>query len=79
MTKIYDQLKDGIRLDVQNKTWSNFKELLANSSEFVAFKIEEDYSAYLIDTHDMNKIRDLSAGQSLILISCFCCSIKIRS
>ena len=76
MTKIYDQLKDEIRLDVQNKTWSNFKELLANSSEFVAFKIEEDYSAYLIDTHDMNKIRDLSAGQSLILTLAFVAALR---
>ena len=75
-TKIYAQLKDEIRLDVQNKTWSNFKELLANSSEFVTFKIEEDYSAYLIDTHDMNKIRDLSAGQSLILTLAFVAALR---
>ena len=76
VTKIYDQLKDEIRFDVQNKTWSNFKELLANSSEFVTFKIEEDYSAYLIDTHDMNKIRDLSAGQSLILTLAFVAALR---
>ena len=42
----------------------------------MAFKIEEDYSAYLIDAHDMNKIRDLSAGQSLILTLAFVAALR---
>lgn len=76
INKIYDELKIGIRHDVQNNTWNNFKELLANPSEFEAFKIESDYSAYLLDKYNMNKIRDLSAGQSLILTLAFVAALR---
>lgn len=74
--KAYDELKDEIRLDVQNNTWKNFKELLENPSEFKSFTIDLDYSVYLLDTHNANKIYNLSAGQSLILTLAFVAAIR---
>jgi len=72
----YDELKENIRMDVQNSTWKNFKELLSNPSEFQSFTIGPDYSVYLLDVHNTNKIYDLSAGQSLILTLAFVAALR---
>ena len=74
--KAYDELKDEIRVNIQNSTWKNFKELLTNPSEFNNFMIESDYSVYLIDAHNTNKIKDLSPGQSLILTLAFVAALR---
>ena len=74
--QVYSELRDEIRINVQNNTWNKFQELLANPSEFKSFSIEEDYSVYLTDTHEANKIRNLSAGQSLILTLAFVTSLR---
>lgn len=76
ISRAYEQLKDEIRIDIQNNTWRNFKELLANPSEFADFKIESDYSVYLLDENHINKIRNLSAGQSLILTLAFVAALR---
>ena len=76
VTKAYDKLKDEIRVDVQENTWNNFKELLSNPSEFENFTIDSDYSVYLLDTHNTNKIYNLSAGQGLILTLAFVAAIR---
>lgn len=72
----YEELKKDIRLEVQNNTWKNFNELLSNPSEFNHFTIDSDYAVYLLDKHDINKIRNLSAGQSLILTLAFVAALR---
>ena len=80
----YDELSEDIRINVQNNTWKNFQELLANPSEFEDFVIEPDYSVHLTshvinkDGEKMttNKVRDLSAGQSLILTLAFVAALR---
>ena len=74
--QVYSELKDEIRINIQDNTWNKFQELLANPSEFKSFSIEADYSVYLTDTHESNKIRNLSAGQSLILTLAFVTSLR---
>lgn len=76
ISQVYDELKNEIRIDVQNNTWKNFQELLVNSTEFETFKIESDYSVYLLDNNNVNKIRNLSAGQSLILTLAFVAALR---
>lgn len=74
--QVYEDLKSAIRIDVQDNTWKNFNELLANPTEFKSFTIEPDYSVYILDDHNINKIRNLSAGQSLILTLAFVAAIR---
>ncbi len=73
---IHNELTEDIRLGVEQNTWKNFQELLSNPEEFKAFHIEPDYTVYLQDAHDMNKIRDLAAGQSLILTLAFVVALR---
>jgi len=72
----YDELKNEIRNDVQDATWKNFKELLSNPTEFKSFTIDSDYSVYMLDEHNTNKIYNLSAGQSLILTLAFVATLR---
>ena len=74
--RAYEELKKEIRQEVQESTWKNFRELLANPTEFHNFSIESDYSVYLLDKHNSNKIHNLSAGQSLILTLAFVAAIR---
>jgi len=74
--QVYEDLKSEIRIDVQENTWKNFNELLANPTEFESFTIEPDYSVYMLDKHDINKIRNLSPGQSLLLTLAFVAAIR---
>ena len=76
LEKAYEELSNEIRVEVQDKTWENFRSLLANPSEFKDFKIESNYSVYLLDQHDFNQVRDLSAGQSLILTLAFVAALR---
>jgi len=72
----YNELKDEIRIDVQNTTWKNYERLLSNPSEFKKFTIEPDYSVYLLDKAGFNKAKNLSAGQSLLLTLAFVSAIR---
>ena len=76
ISQIYDSLKDEIRVDVQNKTWARFRKLIAHPENFKSFHIESDYSVHLLDTHNTNQIRDLSAGQMLILTLAFTTTLR---
>lgn len=76
LNKIYDSLKDEIRIDVQNNTWKNYQSLLSNPSEFRNFEIEPDYTVHLLDKDGFNKVRNLSAGQSLLLTLAFVAAIR---
>lgn len=76
LTEIYDELKDEIREDVQNNTWKNYKQLLSNPSEFISFEIEPDYTVHLLDKNNFNKVRNLSAGQSLLLTLAFVAALR---
>ena len=72
----YDELKDEIREGVRDTTWKNYKDLLANSSEFESFDIEPDYTVHLLDKAGFNKARNLSPGQSLLLTLSFVAAIR---
>jgi len=76
LNKIYDELKEEIRIGVQEKTWEIFTKLLDNSKEFVKFRINPDYSVVLLDQYNANKIIDISAGQSLILTLAFVAALR---
>lgn len=76
LQNIYDELNDDIRINVQKNTWNNFQSMLANPTEFKSFEIERDYSIHLLDQHNVNKIRNLSAGQSLILTLAFVTALR---
>ena len=73
---VYDKLKNDIRNDVQEKTWSNWKSLLSNDSEFSSLAIDEDYNVSILDKHSFNKSLNLSAGQSLLLTLAFVAAIR---
>ena len=72
----YEKLNDKIRIDVQNTTWKNFKELIADPTQFESFSIESDYSVHMLDTHNFNQIRNLSKGQSLLLTLSFVAALR---
>lgn len=76
LKEAYSQLKEEIRVGVQDKTWEIFTELLDNSAEFVKFRIKPDYTVVLLDQYEGNKIIDISAGQSLILTLAFVASLR---
>ena len=76
VAQVYNELEYEIRISIQDNTWSNFKKLLANSTEFDDFAIEPDYAVYLQDQFQINKIRNLSAGQSLILTLAFVSALR---
>lgn len=73
---VHMELKDEIRREVQENTWKNFKELLANPTEFQNFTIDSDYVVYMLDRHKTNKIHNLSPGQSLILTLAFVAALR---
>jgi hypothetical protein len=50
--------------------------LLSNPSEFVSFDIEPDYTVHLNDRFGNNKVRNLSAGQSLLMTLAFVAAIR---
>ncbi len=76
LNDIYEELKEEIRIGVQEKTWEIFTELLDNSAEFVKFRINPDYTVVLLDQYSGNKIIDISAGQSLILTLAFVAALR---
>ena len=76
ISSIYEELKGDIRTNVQNQTWDRFRRLVAHPEQFKSFHIEHDYSVHLLDTHDTNQIRDLSAGQTLILTLAFTTTLR---
>lgn len=76
LEKIYDELKDEIRKSIQKTTWANYKALLSNPTEFKSFEIEPDYTVHLMGKDDFNKVRNLSAGQSLLLTLAFVAAIR---
>jgi DNA sulfur modification protein DndD len=76
LKRIYDELKEEIRLGVEKKTWEIFINLLDNAKEFVKFKINPDYSVVLLDQYKGNKIIDISAGQSLLLTLSFVAALR---
>ena len=76
LNNVYDELKEEIRIGVQDKTWEIFTELLDNSAEFVKFRISPDYTVVLLDQYNGNKIIDISAGQSLILTLAFVAALR---
>ena len=76
LEKIYDELKEEIRNSIQTATWKNYKALLSNPSEFISFEIEPDYTVHLMGKDNFNKVRNLSAGQSLLLTLSFVAAIR---
>jgi len=76
LNKIYDELKDEIRVGVQEKTWEIFIGLLDNPNEFTKFIIQPNYSVILLDQYSSNKIIDISAGQSLLLTLAFVAALR---
>ena len=76
LNKIHDELKEEIRIGVQEQTWKIFINLLDNSNEFVKFVINPDYSVVLLDQYNVNKIIDISAGQSLVLTLAFVAALR---
>ena len=76
VNQTYEKLNDDIRIDVQNTTWKNFKELIADPTQFESFSIEPDYSVHMLDTHGFNQIRNLSKGQSLLLTLSFVAALR---
>jgi len=69
-------LTDSVREYVQEQTWTNYHSLLANPSEFEEFSIETDYTVHLNDRFGNNKVRNLSAGQSLLMTLAFVAAIR---
>jgi len=76
LNKILDELKEEIRIGVQEKTWEIFTKLLSNPNEFTKFRINPDYSVVLLDQYNGNKIIDISAGQSLLLTLAFVAALR---
>ncbi|RZD45668.1 MAG: hypothetical protein CXT78_04980 [Thaumarchaeota archaeon] len=76
LEQAYNELKDEIRINVQDTTWKNYGRLLSNPSEFEKFSIEPDYTVHLLDKADFNKAKNLSAGQSLLLTLAFVSAIR---
>jgi len=76
LEKLLDSLKESVRVNVQEKTWENYHNLLANPSEFEEFSIEPDYTVHLIDKFGNNKAGNLSAGQSLLMTIAFVAAIR---
>jgi len=67
---------ESIRIGVQEQTWKIFINLLDNPKEFTNFIINPDYSVILLDQYNVNKIIDISAGQSLILTLAFVAALR---
>jgi DNA sulfur modification protein DndD len=76
LTEIYDELKDEIRINMQNKTWEIFTQILYESNKFKKFEIRKDYSVILLNQQNQNHILDLSAGQSLFLAISFVTALR---
>ena len=76
LDKLLNQLKGDIRNQVQDDTWQNYQSLLANPTEFKSFTIDENYTVHLNDVHGFNKVRNLSAGQSLLMTIAFVAAIR---
>ena len=76
LEKLLDSLKDSVRESVQDETWKNYQSLLANDSEFENFSIDPDYTVHLNDKFGNNKVRNLSAGQSLLMTIAFVAAIR---
>ena len=74
--RILNNLRTGIREEVQDNTWKNWKSLLSNNSEFKSLTISEDYSPSILDRFGFNKALNLSAGQSLLLTLAFVAAIR---
>ena len=73
---LLNSLKDSVRETITKQTWTNYQSLLANPSEFKEFTIEPDYSVHLNDKFGNNKVRNLSAGQSLLMTIAFVAAIR---
>ena len=76
LDKLLTTLTDSVRKYVQEQTWENYHSLLANPSEFKEFSIEADYTVHLNDKFGNNKVRNLSAGQSLLMTLAFVAAIR---
>ncbi len=76
ISQAYSELKEEIREDIQEKTWTRFNELVSDNEIFKSFTIHSDYSVYLLDSTDSNQIRDISAGQRLILTLAFVTTLR---
>ena len=76
LEKLLDNLRGSVREFVQEQTWKNYQSLLANDSEFESFSIEPDYTVHLNDRWGNNKVRNLSAGQSLLMTIAFVAAIR---
>ena len=81
-SKIFEEIKNSIKEDIRNNVektlWSNWISLLSNPSEFKSIQIAEDYSVTILDKEKegFNKVRALSAGQSLLLTLAFVAAIR---
>tara|TARA_Y100001936_G_C16089761_1_gene684991 strand:+ start:1021 stop:3324 length:2304 start_codon:yes stop_codon:yes gene_type:complete len=76
LDKLLDSMKETVRKNVEEQTWENYQNLLANPSEFEEFSIEPDYTVHLNDKFGNNKVRNLSAGQSLLMTISFVAAIR---
>lgn len=76
LQKCYEELKTGTRIDMQNKTWEIFKEIMYESQEFQKFIIKKDYTCSLPNQQNVEQIVDLAAGQSLFLALSFVTALR---
>ena len=76
ISQAHEELKEEIREDIQEKTWTRFNELVSDNEIFKSFTIDPNYSVYLLDSTDFNQIRDISAGQRLVLTLAFVTTLR---
>jgi DNA sulfur modification protein DndD len=73
---VYDEMKTETRIDMQEKTWEIFKQILLESEEFKKFVIKKDYQCVITNQDDADQLVDLSAGQSLFLALSFVTALR---
>ena len=75
-----EDLRNEIRLEVEEKTFDNFKNIMykeqAGESTLKSFTIRNDYSVSLVDNRDTPALSTLSKGEKLFLALSFISALK---
>lgn len=74
--KIYCELKEEIRHEVQEKTTEIFLTTMYKKDQFKKFIIKDNFEVELIDTKNRSNLGSLSAGESLFLALSFISAIR---
>ena len=74
--KILEELKEEVRIQVQDKTWEIYREIMYGVEKFKKFEIRADYSVILLNQQNQNHIVDMAAGQSLFLAISFVTALR---